>query len=143
MTAALSWISVSRCNDFFIPLFKALKERVSRYNKRHPQEFGFPNAVLIDDGFSSSNLALDIRTTIEPKSSLTLDFPINSGAMQIKVVSQAGEFDHSIGLDVVDSTPKYYWNRNEDSADAVAELLFERFLSPTEFSEGGKKFGFV
>jgi hypothetical protein len=25
----------------------------------------------------------------------------------------------------------------------VAELLFERFLSPTEFSEGGKKFGFV
>jgi hypothetical protein len=43
----------------------------------------------------------------------------------------------------VDSTPKYYWNRNEDSADAVAELLFERFLSPTEFSEGGKKFGFV
>jgi hypothetical protein len=126
-------------NDLvFNPLFKALEALVSKYNERHRQDFGFPNAVLINKGpFSSRELSLRIQKTTEPQSSLTLTFPNDDGAMQIE-----GSLSASITLDFVNNTPTYDFNSKKHSVHSLAELLLKSLLPSDEYLDAGRRIGF-
>ena len=136
---------VAAKNDVvFETLFKALGDRVSIYDERHPQDIEPPKAVSIFRGpFLSSKSSLRIQKNIEPLSSLTLDFPINSGAMHIELLAKAGQRSGAIRLDVVSDAPTYYFDGKGHSADTLADLLFEAVLSPKESLGAGRKIGFV
>jgi hypothetical protein len=102
----------------FRALLKALRDRVSRYNERHPQDFGFPSAISISsDDTASTQSSLRVKKNIEPTSSLALDFPINSGAMQFTLSAKAGEFRDSVRLDVTNDVPTYQLNGKQHSAE--------------------------
>src|ERR1700687_5089373 len=75
----------SRADVIFRSFFTALKQRGARDTDRHPQDFGFPNAVWIKPDFDSRKAWVKVQKNIEPKTSLDLEFAINSGAMECKV----------------------------------------------------------
>ena len=137
---------VATKNDVvFGSLVQAIKNRVSKYNKRHPQGFGFQNAVLIDEGpHSSTNWSLKIQKNVEPLSSLTLEFPINSGAMEAELSAMNVKFSGRITLDVANNTPTYDFNSTRHSAGSLAECLLGLVFSADEgFLDAGRKIGFV
>jgi hypothetical protein len=133
----------AKSNVVFWSLFNALGKRVSKYNERHPQGFGFPNAVFMNEGpFSSREYSLKIQKNTEPRSLLTLDFPINSGAMQFELSAKTGKRSGSLTLDVVNDTPTYCFQSEQHSAESLADLLLEPVLSSSELPGPGRKFGF-
>jgi len=130
----------------FGSLFEALQGRVSRYNERHRQDFALPPAVSIDEEkepLFSSKHSLKIQKNTEPRSSLTLDFPINSGAMQVEVSAKPQKLGGSVNLDIVNDTPTYYFGGKGHSAESLADLLLVAVLSSKEFLDAGRKIGFV
>ena len=133
----------AKCNVVFESVFNLLRERVLKYNERHPQGFGFPNAMFLNEGpFSSSKCSLDMQKNTEPHSSLTLEFPINSGSMQVECSAESGKSSISIEIDIVSDTPTYSISGNSHSAEALAELLIGRLVAPG-LREGWTKIGFV
>jgi hypothetical protein len=144
---------VAQKNDIvFNALVETFKERISKYNERHPQGFGFPNAVLMSagpiwgsSGTTSVQSELKVRKDTPPTSSLALNFPIKDGAMQVEITTTK-TIQATIGLDILDNTPAYSLDGKRYSADGLADLLLEPVLSSTgSFSSGspGSKFGFV
>ena len=89
----------SRSTLIFRSLMAALKDRVSRYNDRNPHDFGFPDALLIQPSQSACNSTVKIEKTSDPKASLMVDFPINSGAMGCTFVFGPDQFSETIKLD--------------------------------------------
>ena len=144
-------------NIVFDSLVSAFRERIPKYNERHPQGFGFPNAVVISagpilesSGRTSHESELKVQKNVAPTSSLTLNFPIMSGAMQVKITSKAGTLNDTIRLDIVSDTPVYDFDGNRYFAEGLADLLLEpifssmgTFGSSTGTSQVGRKIGFV
>ena len=111
----------------FTSLRNALKERVVKYNERykarHQQENWTPRAILIDDDpFRQTAYGLTIRATFEPTASLKVDFPINSGAMELRFkFGSDEEVVDAIKLDIREKTPEFYLDGRRLSADSLAE----------------------
>ncbi len=114
----------------FDELWKALKERVERYNERHPQDRFFPNAVWIHHNWDARHFRATIQKNIEPKNLLSIVFPINSGEMACKFALAGGALDAALTLDVTDGVPQYFMDGETYSADTMADALLEPVLSP-------------
>jgi hypothetical protein len=110
-------------------LWDALKERVERYNERHPQDRFFPNAVVIHRDWDSQHFKATIHKNIQPKNSLRIQFPINSGEMTCKLTLANGRMDAAITLDVSDGKPLFYMEGEAYSDDTIADTLLAPILS--------------
>jgi hypothetical protein len=118
-------------NGIFDLLMTALSDRVSRYNKRHPQDFGFPNAVWINKGpFQSTAHTCKIQKNTEPKASISLDFPFNSGDLKVEFSSNAGNETGAIIIDIRNNVPSFYFGARTFSADNLADFLLKPVLDP-------------
>jgi hypothetical protein len=125
----------------FASLLRALKDRVSKYNNRHPQQF--TTTVSIKGGYlHGTQRSLNIEKNTEPRSSLNLDFPINSGAMLFKLSSTTGNFSGTIKVAVEHNQPTYDFGGKMHSTESLADLLFQ-VLSSTEPLAEMRTTGFV
>lgn len=139
-----------KSNVVFNALADALRSRITKYNERHSQGgFPFPDAVGMSagpiwgsSGKSSVESELKLKKNTDPASSLALNFPINSGAMQVQITT-TNTIEATIMLDIVNDTPAYDLDGKRYSADSLADLLLEPVLSSTGSFPSGQKFGFV
>ena len=129
---------VARKNNIvFNALVEAFQGRISKYNERHPQGFGFANAVVMNagpilgsTGRTSVESELKVRKNTAPTSSLALNFPIKDGAMQVKIATTK-TIQTTIGLDILNDTLAYFLDGKRYSADSLVDLLLEPVLSST------------
>lgn len=118
----------SRSDVIFNSVLTALKERITRYNDRHPQGYG-PNAIWIHHDFDSVKSWITVQKNIEPKTSFKLMFPINSGEMECAFVLGADEPKTTIILDVADSAPSFHVGRQQYSAETISDFLLLPLLT--------------
>jgi hypothetical protein len=114
-------------------LTQELRVWASTYNGRNPQGIGFPNAVTTHDGpFQSASFSVEVRKNTEPKASLKLDFPINSGAMTFEHLSSTGKRSGTIRLDIKGETPTFQVDMATHSAESLVRLLLQPVLFPVD-----------
>ena len=114
----------------FDGLWNALKQRIQRYNERHPQDRLAPNAVWIHHEWDSRHRKALIRKNAEPKNWLSIVFEINSGEMGCQFALGCGAIDATITLDVREGTPAFYMEGDSYSTDEIADALLGPILSP-------------
>jgi hypothetical protein len=129
----------ARSDVIFNSLFDALNDRVSRYNDRHPQGIGVPNAIWIKRSFDSLNQRATIQKNTEPKTSFGLEFPVNSGAMECTFALDPDHYSITITLDITNGVPDFYIDGESLSAVTVADALLQPVLTATRTAPKGKR----
>jgi hypothetical protein len=124
---------VAAHNNFIIAsLGTALDERRARYNRSHPQDRYAPEALTQSTAReSSTEFSIEVAENTEPRSSLRLEFPINSGGMVFHRPSTSSE-SRTILVDYKDDAAVFYVGKDVYSNDSFADWLLSFVLFPEQ-----------
>jgi hypothetical protein len=121
----------SKSDVIFRSLKKSIQDLVNGYNERHPQGFGFPNAIWIKTDWAGNTGVIRLDKNIEPKNSLVVEFPINSGQMNCCFTFGSEQDTQTIILSITNGTPGFKLNGKSHTSESIADSLLAMLIEPT------------
>ena len=119
----------SKCEVVFRSLKKSIQDRVNIYNDRHFEGREAPNAIWIKSDWEGQLGWIKLDKNTEPKGSLLVEFPINSGEMKCRFTFGSEHHTETITLDVLtNGVPEFTLSRGKHTAEEIADALLAKLI---------------